>query len=83
MQRRFDVEPGRDAVGLPVRRHLAGESTISSAVDGKSETDSIRIKNRRQQLEMTSDENGSGQRHMKGARNEQPAQGIRRQAREF
>ena len=60
MKRRFDVEPGRDAIGLPVRRHLACESAVSRAVDGESETNAIRIDSRRQQLEMTDDENGGG-----------------------
>lgn len=60
MKRRFDVEPGSDAVRLPVRRHVACESAVSSAVDGESETNAIRIESRRQQLEMTDDENGGG-----------------------
>lgn len=83
MKGRLDVQPGRDPVRLPVRRHLAGEPAIGCAVDCESETNTILIENAGHQLKVTDEENDRGQRHVNDACNEQPAQYFCWQAVEF
>ena len=83
VQGRFNVEPGRNSVRLPMRGHLARESPVGRAINRESKTNPILIEKIRQQLEVTDEENDRGQRHVKGACDEQPAQWFRRQASGF
>ena len=79
VQRRLDVEPWREAVVLPLQRHLAGEFAITFAVDREGDADAVCIEKTGQELETTEQENDDRQRQMNGARNDQPAQWFRSQ----
>ena len=80
MQWRFNIEPRREAVVLPLQRHFAGEASISRTVDREGDADTVCVEEAGRELEVTDDEDDDGQRHVNDGCNDKPAQWVPSQA---